>query len=287
MSKYLGQHFLKNKAIIKKIVDALQLEDGDTVVEIGPGNGSLIKELGSRNKELRIIGIEKDKSLFDKLVNSKFIRERNGVEIIEGDVLKIFPKISTHYSLLTTYYKLVGNIPYYITGYLLRILGEIRKKPSLIVFTIQKEVAERLTAKPPKMNPVRDRETGNGAKLPLTGTQTRPVSNGMNILGASVQVWGNIEILSYVSKNDFNPKPKVDSAVIKITPLKKEVPEKYYETVKTIFRHPRKTILNNLLVESKEKKEVILEKIERAGLDPKMRPQNLGVEDIVRLSKND
>jgi len=259
MSKYLGQHFLKNKAIIKKIVDALQLEDGDTVVEIGPGNGSLIKELGSRNKELRIIGIEKDKSLFDKLVNSKFIRERNGVEIIEGDVLKIFPKISTHYSLLTTYYKLVGNIPYYITGYLLRILGEIRKKPSLIVFTIQKEVAERLTANPPKMN----------------------------ILGASVQVWGNIEILSYVSKNDFNPKPKVDSAVIKITPLKKEVPEKYYETVKTIFRHPRKTILNNLLVESKEKKEVILEKIERAGLDPKMRPQNLGVEDIVRLSKND
>jgi 16S rRNA (adenine1518-N6/adenine1519-N6)-dimethyltransferase len=251
MSKQLGQHFLKNKAVIRKIIDDLQLEDGDTVVEIGPGNGVLMKEMIGRGKKLKIIGIEKDSNLAENLINSRFVKENN-IKIVKGDILDFLPRIKENY-------KLVGNIPYYITGYLLRILGEIRKKPLLIVFTIQKEVAERLTANPPKMN----------------------------ILGASVQVWGNIEILSYVSKNDFNPKPKVDSAVIKITPLKKEVPEKYYETVKTIFKHPRKTILNNLLVESKEKKEVILEKIKRAGLDPKMRPQNLGVEDIIKLSKND
>src|SRR3989344_6086795 len=187
----LGQHFLKNKAKIKKIVEALNLENGDTVIEIGPGHGELTDELGIMNNELRIIAIEKDKNLF-KYLKNKFSQDKN-IEIIEGDILKIFPSIIHNSSFIIQNYKIVGNIPYYITGYLLRILGELEKKPSLIVLTIQKEVAERICA--------------------IRQAQGKPK---MNLLAASVQFWAEPKIIGYISKKDFRPAPKVDSAIIKL-----------------------------------------------------------------------
>ena len=256
MGKQLGQHFLKNKRKIRKIVDALELQNGDAIVEIGPGNGTLMKEMSQRNKELRIIGIEKDKELVNKLLSSKFIRNTN-IEIIEGDILKILPKLTQLENLRAcpcVAYKLVGNIPYYITGRLFRILGEVERKPKLIILTIQKEVAERLVAKPPNMN----------------------------ILGASVQVWGDVKIIEQIPKEDFEPVPKVDSAVVKIVPRKNKIPEGYYQLVKILFRHPRKTILNNLSISLE--KEVVSKKIKDAGFDPKIRPQNLSVENIKKLA---
>ena len=290
MGKQLGQHFLKNKRKIRKIVDALELQNGDAIVEIGPGNGTLMKEMSQRNKELRIIGIEKDKELVNKLLSSKFIRNTN-IEIIEGDILKILPKLTQLENLracpcvaynkeggemnipkvylfpptdeiASFAYKLVGNIPYYITGRLFRILGEVEKKPKLIILTIQKEVAERLVVKPPNMN----------------------------ILGASVQVWGDVKIIEQIPKEDFEPVPKVDSAVVKIVPRKNKIPKGYYQLVKILFRHPRKTILNNLSIGLE--KEVVSKKIKDVGFDPKIRPQNLSIENIkklaeVLLSKND
>ena len=150
-------------------------------------------------------------------------------------------------------YKLVGNIPYYITGRLFRILGEVEKKPKLIILTIQKEVAERLVVKPPNMN----------------------------ILGASVQVWGDVKIIEQIPKENFNPVPKVDSAVIKIVPRGNKIPEGYYQLVKILFRHPRKTILNNLSISLE--KEVVSKKIKDMGFDPKIRPQNLSVSTIKKL----
>jgi len=249
MSKRLGQYFLKNKRKIQKIVDALELQNGDTVVEIGPGKGALTREI-LKNK-VKYIGIEKDEELIDELLNSKFVRERDNIEIIKGDILKILPGLTT-YKLTTL--KLVGNIPYYITGQLLRILEEIEKKPKFIVLTIQKEVAERLVVKPPNMN----------------------------ILGASVQVWGDIKIIEQIPKEDFKPVPKVDSAVIKIVPLGNKIPEGYYQLVKILFRHPRKTILNNLSISLE--KEVVSKKIKDAGFDPKIRPQNLSIENIKKLA---
>src|SRR3989344_1415922 len=171
MPRYLGQHFLKNKAKLKKIIDALELKDGDIVVEVGPGHGELTQEIQkskiseteqvrygagknqSANWRTKIKNIDpvRSKILEISADLSKINRTSNGVEIIYGDALKVLPNLTNELKNLKTY-KLTGNIPYYITGYLLRILGELENKPSLIVLTIQKEVAQRVCAKPPKMN---------------------------------------------------------------------------------------------------------------------------------------
>ena len=258
----LGQHFLKNKAKIKKIVEALNLENGDTVIEIGPGHGELTDELGIMNNELRIIAIEKDKNLF-KYLKNKFSQDKN-IEIIEGDILKIFPSIIHNSSFIIQNYKIVGNIPYYITGYLLRILGELEKKPSLIVLTIQKEVAERICA--------------------LRQAQGKPK---MNLLAASVQFWAEPKIIGYISKKYFRPAPKVDSAIIKLTtnnqqPTTEEAIN-YYRFIKILFKQPRKTIQNNLKPITKNL-ELITNNLKLLNINPQARPQDLSVEEIIRLS---
>src|SRR3989344_6843843 len=202
----LGQHFLKNKAKIKKIVEAFNLENGDTVIEIGPGHGELTEKIIERLKDLKIerfkiITIEKDRELAEDLRSKIHDLELDkNVEIFEGDALKEIKnqilkiKIANQKSKIIENLKIVGNIPYYITGYLLRILGDSEIKPSLIVLLIQKEVAERICA--------------------LRQAQGKPK---MNLLAASVQFWAEPKIIGYISKKDFRPAPKVDSAIIKLT----------------------------------------------------------------------
>src|SRR3989344_869125 len=320
MPRYLGQHFLKNKAKLKKIIDALELKDGDIVVEVGPGHGELTQEIqkskipeteqvryGSGKNQsanwrtkIKIIAIEKDINLV-KFLKEKFSKDKN-IEIIEGDALKEIKnqiskiKITNQNSKIIKNLKIVGNIPYYITGYLLRILGELENKPSLIVLTIQKEVAQRVCAKPRTR-----RRQGYGGQ-------------GMNLLAASVQFWAEPKIIGSVSKKDFWPIPKVDSAIIKLTPLTLLVRSSiqcnkgdYYKFIKILFKQPRKTILNNLLsgiggkntailsdsalsdriaggkVNKKKNKEEIIEKLKKVGVDPQTRPQNLSVEQILKL----
>ena len=182
----LGQHFLKNKTKLRKIVEALELKDGDVVIEIGPGHGELTDELRSANHKLKIIAIEKDEELAESL-KEKFKNNKN-IKIIEGDALKLLPQLTddqrlTIYDkrLTTDNYKIAGNIPYYITGYLFRILGELENKPSLIVLLIQKEVAERVCARPPKMS----------------------------LLAASVQFWAEPKIISNVSKKILGRRRKL------------------------------------------------------------------------------
>ncbi len=119
MKRLLGQHFLKNKAAIKKIVAALDLEENDTVIEIGPGHGELTQELSCH--PINIIAIEKDVALANKLAE-KF-------KIVQGDALKELPKLINQ--LKTKSYKLVGNIPFYITGHLLRVISELENKPTI------------------------------------------------------------------------------------------------------------------------------------------------------------
>jgi 16S rRNA (adenine1518-N6/adenine1519-N6)-dimethyltransferase len=286
MGNYLGQHFLKNKAKLRKIVDALELKDGDIVIEIGPGHGELTNEIVSKFKSLKvenfkIIAIEKDKELAEKL-KEKFKQDKN-IEIIEGDALKALPQIIQDYRLQTTNYKLVGNIPYYITGYLFRIMGELEIKPKLIVLLIQKEVAERVCA--------------------LRQAQGKPQ---MNLLAASVQFWAEPKIIGYVPRNDFEPAPKVDSTIIKLLPVTSQLlsrlkcnREKYYKFIKILFKQPRKTIVNNLLgirkqelVNSKQgtevnNKEEIIGKLNKVGVEPRARPQDLSIEQIIKLSVMD
>lgn len=259
----LGQHFLKNKKKIQKIAEALELKDGDTVIEIGPGHGELTSELVkwliSKNIKVNIIAIEKDKELAKNLeIRSQELGWQN-IQIIEGDALKILPDLTNNLRPITNNYKLVGNIPYYITGYLLRILGELKNKPSLIVLLIQKEVAERACSKLPRMN----------------------------LLAASAQFWAELKIIGYVSKKYFWPQPKVDSAIIKLTihnlqPTTEEA-ENYYKLIKILFKQPRKTILNNLRPIINDL-QLLTEKLKLVGVNPQARPQDLSIEQIIELS---
>ena len=259
MKKKLGQHFLNNQKAIRAIIAALDLKPNDVIIEIGPGRGALTQELRITNPELRIIGIEKDSRLVDSL--KKRFATGKKTEIIHGDALKIIPVLTANPSLLTSY-KLVGNIPYYITGRLFRILSELNNKPELSVFTIQKEVAFRLTAKPPKMN----------------------------LLAASVQIWANVGIIMSLKPRDFTPEPKVSSSVIKIIP-KTDLPRedelnRYYKFIKTAFSQPRKTLANNLKGLSNKSKFDFTGFFEKCGLTGLARPQDLDVKKINCLVKN-
>lgn len=274
MKKFnLGQHFLKNRGALKKIAAALDLWAGDFVIEIGAGHGELteimqnekckMKNGGGENVKCKIIAIEKDRRLVE-ILQKRFSQDKN-VEIVEGDVLKVLPSIF-HFPFFIFHFhkfahKLVGNIPYYITGKLLRLLSELEKKPALCVFTLQREVAERICGSPPRMNR----------------------------LAAITQFWAKPEILFYLPKNDFSPPPEVESAVIKLVTRimghgSRET-EKYYRTVKVLFAQPRKTILNNLAsgVGGQGSREEAAKKLTSAGINPQDRPQDLSVEEIKRI----
>ena len=274
MGRYLGQHFLVNKNKIKRIVEALELKSGDTIIEIGPGHGELTTELINKFKNLKvkkfkIVAIEKDKKLAGYL-KEKFKNDKN-VEIIEGDALKLLTQLTNDLLLTTNDYKITGNIPYYITGYLFRILGELENKPSLIVLTIQKEVAERICAKIQTR-----RRQGYGGQ-------------GMNLLAASVQFWAEPEIIDYISKRDFRPIPEVDSAIIKLkvkSGKRQPKREKYYQFIKILFKQPRKTIVNNVseFQSLKVSKGEIIKKLKKININPQARPQELSFEQIIELS---
>ena len=271
----LGQHFLINKSKLSDIVEALDLKSGDTVIEIGPGHGELTDELrisarggsafGGKNNKLKIIAIEKDEPLF-LFLRKKFFGDKD-IEIIRGNALKIIPELTENFKPKIKGYKIAGNIPYYITGHLLRILGELKNKPSLIILTVQKEVAERICV--------------------LRRAQDKPK---MNLLAASVQFWADPEIIGYVSRKDFQPPPEVDSAIIKLSPrigvdLARTNAENYYRLVKILFKQPRKTILNNLKPMAGDLKSLI-EKLELLGVDSNARPQDLSVENIKKLAES-
>ncbi|MBI5306035.1 ribosomal RNA small subunit methyltransferase A [Candidatus Wolfebacteria bacterium] len=291
MLQYLGQHFLKNKIKLQKIVEALDLKEGDAVIEIGPGHGELTEELIDKFKSLnppaggekfRIIAIEKDKKFAENLKEKfkidknidpvrsktskmsadllKINRTSNGVEIIEGDALKVLPQIIQDCKLQTTNYKLVGNIPYYITGYLFRILGELKKKPSKIILLIQKEVAQRLCA-------------------PKYGQK-------MNLLALATQFYADLKILFYVLKGDFTPAPKVDSAVIEIIPrmiLPKTDQKIFLKICRAGFSRKRKLLTSNLADNLKLPKEKIEKALESIGVNLKSRAEDLLINDWENL----
>jgi 16S rRNA (adenine1518-N6/adenine1519-N6)-dimethyltransferase len=261
-TKRLGQHFLGNRAAINKIVAALELKNGDTVIEIGPGEGALTLPLAQACSQMgcTLVAIEKDKALVKKLETRN---ER--LEIIPGDALKILPILISHFSPLTSF-KLAGNIPYYITGHLLRILADEKKKPRLAVLTIQAEVAKRITARPPKMN----------------------------LLGAVTQFWAEPSIIQLLKATDFNPPPKVASAIIRLVardlalPAGKEIEEseQYYRFVKILFKQPRKTIWNNLRSGFKNKEFDLTKLLERLSLPQNARPGALSLKVLIKLASS-
>ncbi len=251
MAKF-GQHFLTNGQALKKIVSLLDLKKNDFVLEVGPGHGELTEKI--MESGCSVTAIERDILLADTL-REKFLGSEK-IKIISGDALKIIPDEKI-WNPEGRQWKFAGNIPYYITGKLLRTAGELAHKPDIFVITIQKEVAERLAAEPPKMNR----------------------------LAASVQFWAEPDIALILPRSVFHPAPKVDSAtvVLKPAPARKVKSGDYYKMVRAIFAQPRKTILNNIsdgLGIPKKEVEAELGKIE---IQPNLRPQNLSLEDIFKL----
>lgn len=281
----LGQHFLTNRDILWKIADAVDAEVFDTIIEIGPGHGELTsklvnkflslkvdKSIHSKAHKVRLILVERDKELAEQLrttITTQWKDYQDSIEIIEDDILRVLPTLSDAFS--PARYVIIGNIPYYITGHLLRVVEELSHKPLQAVFLIQKEVAERVCAEPPRMN----------------------------LLAASVQIWASPSLLFSVGKQEFSPPPKVESAVLKLEVGNQKLEDlnAYYRFIKILFKQPRKTILNNLVAGSKEgvvssKYKVssmgrgeIEEILKKYKVDPKGRPQDLSVEQIIKLTE--
>ena len=249
-NKTMGQNFLINEDIIKKTIEAADLNENDTILEVGPGLGILTKELVKNSK--KVIAIEKDKQMIEIL--KKELGDCDNLEMIHGDVLDEIKNSR----LQIQDYKVVANIPYYLTSHLIRTLLESENQPKEIVLLIQKEVAEKICASYPKMN----------------------------LLSISVKFYGKPEIISYVSKEDFIPEPKIDSAIIKITNIKK--PENvniknFFKLVKAGFSSKRKQLANNLSTKLYLNKEEIKTALTECDLDIQIRAERLQIEDWLKL----
>lgn len=252
----LGQNFLKNKSIARKIVGAANLSADDFVLEIGPGRGILTEELA--RKAGKVLAVEIDKVLSNLLLN-KFSNRKN-VEIVNQDVLKVNLK---SYNLKAKSYKVIANLPYYITSPIIRLFLEAELPPTEMILMIQKEVAERIVASPGKMS----------------------------ILAVSVQYYAKPEILFYVGRENFDPVPEVDSTAIRITrnsqpeTQNKEFNKKFFRVVRAGFCAKRKTLANNLANSFHLDKKEVEKKLKAAGISPTVRAQELSVKDWKKLAE--
>ncbi len=247
-NKLLGQSFLHDSRALERVVQAANLSKKDAVLEIGPGLGSLTRLLAERAG--KVIAVEKDPDLASIL--QKELGSRRNLEIMQGDILKT--KLS-----LPQKYKVVANIPYYITSPVMRLFLEREERPELLVLMVQKEVAQRIIAKPPDMN----------------------------LLAVSVQIYGVPEIVSYVSKACFWPQPKVDSAILRITPKGMDAnfnAKQFFTIARAGFKQPRKQVGNNLAAGLKKTKKEIKAWLQTKGISYANRPETLSLQDWLRLS---
>ncbi len=248
--KALGQHFLTSGSVAKKLVDSASVTSDDIVVEIGPGKGMITNFL--LQKASCVIAVEKDKQMIEYL-KEKFSQEISSQKLIlvHDDILNFKPQ---NWKLEIGNWKLIGAIPYYITGALLKkILSEINY-PSTIALIIQKEVAQRIVAR----------------------------DNKESILSISVKAYGAPHYIEKVPRKLFSPEPNVDSAIISIQKISKKnfesVSEKKFFTVlKSGFAHKRKMLKKNL--ESVFPKEKIADIFSSCSIQENARSENLSLAD--------
>lgn len=249
--KSLGQNFLMDKNIINKISDSINPTKNDLIVEIGPGAGALTSELVKKESDL--ICFEIDKRLEEKL--KQF--ESNKVKLVFNDFLKVNLNEYIDSKYKNIYF--IGNLPYYITTAIInKIVAE--SNPKEIVVMVQKEVGQRFMSKP------NSREYGS--------------------LSVFLQYNFDIEKVVSVSKNCFEPIPKVDSIVIKLIKKDKEKTineEKFYQLIKDSFKQKRKNLRNNLKNYDLEKIENVLKKYNK---DLTFRAENLSVKEFIDISNN-
>jgi len=247
--KGLGQNFLIEGGILKKIAAAAELTPADTVIEVGPGLGVLTETLAEQTG--KVIAIELDTHLAD-ILKTRFT-DLNQVTIINEDVLNVNPV-----DILgkETHYKVVANLPYYITSAVIRHFLEASLKPGLLVLMVQKEVAKQITAQPGEMS----------------------------LLSVSVQLYGKPTIVSKVSAHCFYPAPKVDSAILKIAvypqpKLQTADVTGFFDIVRAGFSANRKQLPNSLSNGLKVPKNDIIPVLEKAGIDQQRRAETLTIDE--------
>lgn len=265
----LGQNFLVSGSIARRMVRASEIKKGERVLEIGPGRGILTKELLETGA--KVIAVEKDAGL------SNFLKERFAKEVKSGklvlvraDIRDFLRKPVKH----LMFNKVVANIPYYLTGRLLRLLlpqmDRVRLNPlgiKKIVLMVQKEVAQRIAA------------TQSGPHGVWSRTK-------ISLLAVSVRVFSEPKIAFFVSKGNFRPQPKVDSAVLILKKLAKgffrqhKISQKaFFEVVKAGFSHPRKLLKNNLKMSN-------IGCLKKCGVSQNARAEDLSLENWACLAKN-
>lgn len=248
--KSLGQNFLTDDGVSRRIVDAAGIEAGDLVLEIGPGVGALTRLLAERAGDVgadEVVAIELDQTLIPALEQE--LDGRGNVRIVHADALTV------DYRALagSRPVRIVANLPYYITSHAIRVLLESGIDWRSMVLTVQLEVAQRIAARPPEMS----------------------------LLAVSVQYYGDPELLFRVPPGAFYPPPSVDSATLRITrrigetaPSTEEIAA-FFRVVKAGFSQPRKQLCNNLITGLQAPRAVAEERLRQAGIDPQRRAETL------------
>ena len=290
--KGLGQNFLTDQRALERIVEAAELTPEDIVLEIGPGLGTLTRLLAERAG--RVVAVELDQRLVEVLRRTAIVKaDLPNIEIIHGDILEMNPAdllgrhmgsqslaadcvrpsvasrrqaagspdpAGENYYALSLQYKVVANLPYYITSAILRHLLTAEVRPKLMVVTVQLEVARRIIAQP----------------------------GDMSLLAVSVQFYGQPRIVTRIKAGAFYPSPQVDSAVIRIDldhhPIVEvDDADSFFEIVRAGFAQRRKQLRNALSAELALPASEVAQALSRAGVNPKRRAQTLSIEEWVRV----
>ena len=255
--KALGQSFLVDSRVLQRILAAARIDSDDTVLEIGAGLGTLTQALAERVR--RLVAVEVDERLV------VFLREQlaafPNTEIVQGDILALnIAQLLWEEPSQNAPFKVVANIPYYITSAVLRHLLEMSIRPQLIVLMVQREVAQRIAAK----------------------------QGQMSILAVSVRFYGRPSVVARVSAQAFYPVPKVDSAIVRIVPheqlpLDGDDVAAFFRIVRAGFAQRRKQLRNSLAHGLALPADGLAEALAAAGIQEQRRAQTLSVSEWVRL----
>lgn len=246
----LGQHFLNAQWVARDLVKSVGLQTNEPILEIGPGRGALTKELLAQGA--RVVAIEKDPALIPILENAfkdEIVVEK--LKIIAGDVRDFAPE-----TLATTSYAIAANIPYYITGEIIRHFLSNQNQPRAMALLIQKEVAERIVARDGKES----------------------------ILSLSVKAYGSPSIVAKVPAGCFNPPPSVDSAILLIKNISRDYfdtinEENFFKVVRAGFSSKRKMLAGNLKPLFPDPQNMLKE----VGVSEKVRAEDIGLEDWKKI----
>jgi 16S rRNA (adenine1518-N6/adenine1519-N6)-dimethyltransferase len=249
--KSLGQHWLTDIEALEAIAEHAEIKHSDTVLEIGPGLGNLTRYLVRQARH--VIAVEYDEKLAKKLPSQ--LPAKN-LSVVQADIRKF------DLSSLPSHYKVVANIPYYLTSNLIKTLSEASNPPAVMVLLVQQEVAERLCAKPGQMS----------------------------LLAVSAQLYYDCELGAHVPADKFDPPPKVDSQAVILTrhtkPIFSSLDTKlFFKIVKAGFSEKRKKLRSSLAGGLGMSKDEVDKWLKQAGIDAELRAQNLSLKDWHKLYK--